>query len=78
MKAPVLKTFLAGVAFGIGMTALSLYVQKPCYFVASLETIAEKGRARGAKKEENEFLRKRLKAMGFSDEEIKEGLQRQV
>ena len=74
MKAPVLKTFLAGVAFGIGMTALSLYAQEPGYFVASLETIAEKGRARRAKKEEHKFLRKRLKAMGFSEKEIEEGL----
>ncbi len=74
MKSPVLKTFLAGFALGIGMTVLSLYVQKPGCFVTSLETIAEMGRARKAKKEENEFLRKRLKAMGFSDDEIEEGL----
>jgi len=78
MKAPGIKTFLAGVAFGIGMTALSLYAQKPGYFVASLETVAEKGRARRAKKEEDKFLRERLKAMGFSDKEIKEGLRDQV
>ena len=75
MKAPVLKAFLAGVGFGIGMTALSLYAQEPGYFVATLEIIAEKGRARRAKKEEHKFLRKRLEAMGFSDEEIREGLQ---
>jgi hypothetical protein len=74
MKSPVLKTFLAGVAFGMGMTILSLYAQRPGYFVASLETIAEMGRARRDKKEENKFLRKRLKAMGFSDEEINENL----
>lgn len=74
MRSPVLKTFLAGAAFGIGVTALSLYAQKPGYFVTSLETIAEMGRARRAKKEENEFLRKRLKAMGFSDKEINENL----
>jgi len=74
MKSVVLKTFLAGVAFGIGMTGLSLYAQRPVYFVTSLETIAEMGRARKAKKEENKFLRKRLKAMGFSDEEINENL----
>jgi len=78
MKSPVLKTFLGGVAFGIGVTVLSLYVQKPGCFVTSLETIAEKGRARRAKQEENEFLRKRLKAMGFTDKEIKEGLRGQV
>jgi len=74
MKSPVLKTFLAGVAFGISMTALSLYAQRPGYFVTSLETIAEMGRTRKDKKEENKFLRKRLKAMGFSDEEINENL----
>jgi len=78
MRSPVLKTFLAGVAFGIGMTVLSLYAQKPGYLVASIETIAGKGRARRAKKEEDKFLRERLKAMGFSDKEIKEGLRSQV
>ena len=70
MKSPVLKTFFAGVGFGIGITVLSLYAQKPGYFVASLETVAEMGRARRAKQEQNKFLRKRLKAMGFSDNEI--------
>jgi hypothetical protein len=70
MKSSVLETFLVGVAFGIGITVLSLYAQKPGCFVTSLETIAEMGRARRAKEEENKFLKKRLKAMGFSDEEI--------
>ena len=70
MKSPVLKTFLVGVAFGIGITVLSLYAQKPGCFVTSLETIAEMGRARRAKEEKNKFLRKKLKAMGFSDKEI--------
>ena len=70
MKSPIFKTFLVGVAFGIGITVLSLYAQKPGYFVTSLETIAEMGRARRAKEEKNKFLRKRLKAMGFSDKEI--------
>jgi len=70
MKSPVLETFLVGVAFGIGITVLSLYTQKPGCFVTSLETIAEMGRTRRAKEEENKFLRKRLKAMGFSDKEI--------
>jgi len=74
MKPPVLKTFLVGVAFGIGITGLSLYAQKPSYFVTSLETIAEMGRARRAKEERNKFLRERLKAMGFSDKEINENL----
>ena len=74
MKSPVLEAFLVGVAFGIGITVLSLYAQKPGCFVTSLETIGEMGRARRAKEEENKFLRKRLKAMGFSDEEINENL----
>ena len=74
MKSPVLETFLAGVAFGIGITVLSLYAQKPGCFVTSLETIAEMGRTRRAKEEENKFLKKRLKAMGFSDKEIDENL----
>jgi hypothetical protein len=74
MKSSVLKTFLAGVAFGIGITVLSLYAQKPGYFVTSLETMAEMGRARRAKEEKNKFLRKRLKEMGFSDKEINENL----
>jgi hypothetical protein len=74
MKSPVLKTFLVGVAFGIGITVLSLYAQKPGCFVTSLETIAEMGRARRAKEKENNFLRKKLRAMGFSDKEINENL----
>jgi hypothetical protein len=74
MKSPLHKTFLAGVGFGIGITVLSLYAQKPGCFVTSLETIAEMGRARRAKKEENKFLRKRLRGMGFSNEEINASL----
>ena len=74
MKSTVLETFLVGVGFGIGITVLSLYAQRPGFFVTSVETIAEMGRARRAKEEENEFLRKRLKAMGFSDMEINENL----
>ena len=74
MKSPVLETFLVGVAFGIGITVLSLYAKKQSCFVTSLETIAEMGRARRAKEEKNKFLRKRLKAMGFSDKEINESL----
>jgi len=50
MKSPIFKTFLVGVAFGIGITVLSLYAQKPGYFVTTLETIAEMGRAEGPKK----------------------------
>ncbi len=74
MKSPVLKTFFIGTAFGIGMTALSLYAQRPGYFVSTLETLAEMGRERRAKKEEKRFLRNRLSEMGFSDKEIDENL----
>ena len=72
MKSPVLETFFVGVAFGIGITVLSLYAQKPGCFVTSLETIEEMGRARRAKEEENKFLRKRLRGIGFSEKEIDE------
>jgi uncharacterized protein YhbP (UPF0306 family) len=72
MKSTVLKTFLLGATFGIGMTVLSLYTQKPSRFVASIEAIAEKGRARRAKEEQKELRRERLKAAGFLDEEINE------
>jgi hypothetical protein len=70
MKSTVLETFLLGVTFGIGLTILSLYTQKPGRLVASIETIAKVGQARRAKVEENKLRRKRLKAVGFSDEEI--------
>jgi len=74
MKSPVLETFLVGVAFGIGISVLSLYTQKPGCFVTSLESVGEMGRARRAKEQEKKFLRKRLMAMGFSDKEINETL----
>jgi hypothetical protein len=70
MKSTVLETFLLGVTFGIGITILSLYTQKPGRLVISIETIAKMGQARRAKEEENKLRRKRLKAVGFSDEEI--------
>jgi len=74
MKSTLLGTFLAGAAFGMGITVLSLYTQKPGCFVTLLEGVAEMGRARRAKEEENKFLRERLKAMGFEDNEINENL----
>jgi len=70
MKSTVLKTFLLGATFGMGMTILSLYTQKPGRFVASIEAIAERGRARRAKEEQKQLRRERLKAAGFLDEEI--------
>jgi hypothetical protein len=72
MKSTVLETFLLGVTFGIGITILSLYTQKPGRWVVSIETIAERGRARRAKEKEGKLQRERLKAVGFSDEEIDE------
>jgi len=69
MKSTGLGTFLLGVAFGIGITLLALYTQKPGHFV---EAIAEKGRARRAREVEKRLRRERLKAVGFSDEEIDE------
>ena len=74
MKLPVVETFLVGVVCGIGITVLSLYTQKPGCLVTAADTIAEMGRARRDKKEEDKFLRKRLKAMGFSNKEINENL----
>jgi hypothetical protein len=72
MKSTVLETFLFGVTFGIGITILSLYTQKPGRLVASIDTIVEMGQARRAKEEEKKLRRERLKAVGFSDEEIDE------
>jgi hypothetical protein len=72
MKSTVLETFLLGVTFGIGITLLALYTQKPGRLVSSIETIAEMGQARRAKEEEKKLKRERLKAVGFSDEEIDE------
>jgi hypothetical protein len=69
MKSTALETFLLGVTFGIGITILALYTQKPGRLV---EIIADSRRARRAKEEEKELQRERLKAVGFSDEEIDE------
>ena len=73
MKSTVLETFLLGVTFGIGITILALYIQKSGRLVTSIETIVEMGRIRRTKEEEEKKLqRERLKAVGFSDEEIDE------
>ena len=72
MKSEVVKPFLLGFVFGIGMTVLSLYTQKPGILGASLETIASRGRARRAKEERRRREREWLKTVGFSDEEIDE------
>ena len=70
MKSTALETFLIGVTFGIGVTVLSLYTQKPARLVATIETIAAIGRERRAKEEAKRLRRERLKEVGFSDEEI--------
>lgn len=75
MKSTVLGAFLLGVTFGVGITLLALYTQKPGRLGTSIETIAEMGRARRAREEEKKLLRKRFKAVGFSDEEIDEFFQ---
>jgi hypothetical protein len=74
MKLPAVETFLTGVAFGIGLTLLSLYTQKPSCLVATADTIVERGRARKDKREQDKFLRRRLRTMGFSSKEISENL----
>lgn len=74
MKSPVVETFLVGVACGIGITVLSLYTQRPSFFVAAADSITDRGRARKEKRERDKFIRKRLKAMGFSNKEINENL----
>ena len=56
-------------------TILALVTQKPGRLVTSLETISESGRSRRAKEEEKKLQTERLKAVGFSDEEIDEFLQ---
>jgi nitrate reductase beta subunit len=72
MKSAVLETFLLGVTFGIGITILALYTQKPGRLVTSIETMAGNRRTRRAKEEEKKLQRERLEAIGFSDEEIDE------
>jgi len=72
MRLRALEAFLCGITVGIGMTILTLYAQKPRCWVSSIEGIAEMGRTRKSKEEENRLRRLRLKTEGFSDEEIEE------
>ena len=65
MKSPVLKTFLVGVAFGIGLTVLSLYAQKPGCFVTSLETIAEKGASPKGQRRRKQIPKKEAEGNGL-------------
>ena len=70
MKSTVWESFLLGLTCGIGITILALYTQKPGRLIASIDTMAEKGRTKRAKEEEEKLQRERLKAVGFLDEEI--------
>ena len=70
MKSTALEAFLLGITFGIGITLLALYTQKPGRLVTSIETMAGSRRVRRAKEEEKKLQRERLAAVGFSDEEI--------
>jgi len=70
MKSSFLETFLLGVTLGVGMTVLALYTQKPGLLATAIENLAQKGRARRARQEEEKFLRGKLKGVGFFDEEI--------
>jgi hypothetical protein len=72
MKPTALETFFCGVACGIGLMILSLYTQKPRCVVEPIEAIAELGRARRAKGKEENLEREKLRAAGFSDQEIDE------
>jgi hypothetical protein len=72
MKSTTLESFLLGTAFGITITLLALYAQKPRSLVRSIEAIAEKGEARKARQEEEEVLKARLRAVGFPEEEIRD------
>jgi len=74
MKSTAVETFLLGVSFGIGITILALYTQKPAFLITSIETLAEGRRTRRAREEEKKLQSERLKAMGFSNEEIDEFL----
>ncbi len=72
MKSSTLESFLCGVTLGIGLTLVALYAHKPGRLAASLEAIAEKGRARKVREIERSLRRERLREIGFSDEEIEE------
>jgi len=72
MKSTTVEAFLLGITCGIGITILSLYIQKPGCLVTSLDTVAEMGRARKAREEERRLQRERLKDMGFLDDEVRE------
>ena len=72
MKAAFLKSFVLGFTVGVGITVVSLYVQKPGCLVDSIEKISELGRARRAREEDERVEKKWLRDVGFSDHEIDE------
>jgi len=72
MKSTAFESFLCGVTLGIGLTLIALYAHKPDCLAASLEIVAEKGRARKARRIERSMRRERLREIGFSNKEIDE------
>ncbi len=72
MKSSTLESFLCGITLGIGLTLITLYSHKPDRLAASLENIADKGRARKAREIEKSMRQERLREIGFSEEEIEE------
>jgi len=67
MKSTILETFLLGVTFGIGITLLALYTQKPGRFA---ENNRRERASTKSQRRRKQLQRERLKAVGFSDEEI--------
>ncbi len=72
MKSSTLEAFFFGTAVGVSATLLVLYTQVPRSLVRAIEALAERGEIRRARKEEDQVLKARLKAVGFPDEEIRE------
>lgn len=70
MKSSTFESFLLGFTLGMGLAIFALYSQKPRAVATSLNSIAELGRMRRVKDEETRLQRERLRAVGFSDEEI--------
>ncbi len=74
MKCRTIGAFFFGMAAGIGVTLLSLYTQRPNALSNLIGAVADVGQSRRVKRIENGLRKNRLKAMGFTDEEIGEFL----
>jgi len=72
VKTRVLESFLSGMVVGIGATLLILYARKPGCLATGLEALSEMAREREEREGEERLQRERLKAMGYSDEEIED------